>query len=51
MCVVTFELTGLRTGGGGGVEKGGTAIWLMASSLLQKDRAREREKIKGQILI
>lgn len=32
-------MTGLRTGGGGGVDKGGTAIWFKASSLLKKGEA------------
>lgn len=38
----TSEMTELRTGGGGGVDKGGTAIWFNASSLLKKGGAGGR---------
>lgn len=40
--VVTSGLTEQRVGGGGGDGKGGTAIWFMASSFLQREKERER---------
>lgn len=38
VCSFTSGLAGLREGGGGGEGKGGTAIWFIASSFLQRHR-------------
>lgn len=41
ICVKVCDVTsGLRTGGGGGVGKGGTAIWFIASSFLQREERK-----------